>query len=331
MIRLMTLATLLLAGACTSHAPIRASGPSDTVRVAAYSSLGLGPVVLAEAEGDFARVGIAIELIQARSTEGRTAGMLTGDIDASLAVIALSDLASAARGSPVRTVADRGMLLPGPCAYVGLALRAGLDTSSAGRLVRRVSSTREGPGLWLLDSAITAAGGSWDRLAFVPMPSAARPVALENGQLDLVTLEDPHLSAAARVGTLWRDGAEVLPGVQWAHLRFGERLLGPDREVGVRFLAAYRRGVERFMAGKTPRNIAALVSGLALTPAEVESACWPTFSPDGRINLASVMDYAAWAVRRGLLDRAPTPDQFWDSTLVAASDRFLQSHFNTPR
>lgn len=325
------LTLFLLAGACTSAGPARVAGAPDTVRVGAYYALGVGPVMLAQAEGYFDSVGISVELLQLGSWEGRMAALLTGEIDVSAGSVTLSDLASARRGSPVRTVADRGILEPGACAYVGLALRPGLDTLGAGRRVRRVSSTREGPGLWLVDAAVTATGGSWDSLDLVALQSPARLPALANGQLDLIQVEEPHLSAAARAGTLWRDGAQVLPGIQWAHLRFGERLLGPDRDVGIRFLAAYRRGIQQFALGKTPRNVAVLAAGLGFEPAEVEATCWPVIRPDGRINLAAVMDYAAWAMRRGLLDQAPTPDQFWDSTLVAASDSVLRLHFTPSR
>ncbi len=309
--------------ACAPSAPGRNAAAFDTVRVGGGLSLGLGPIVLAQARGYFADQRLVVEIEELRSGEGRLVAILAGEIDALASVVTISDFASAAKGVPVRTVADRGTLQPGPCAYIGFVLRAGLDSATAGPQIRRASATREGPGLFLLDRLLIATGGSWDSVERVPLPSAARPEAIAQGTLDLIEAESPHLRQAAARGQMWRDGAAIVPNAQWAHIRFGERLLTRDREVGVRFIVAYRRGVAAFAEGKTPGNIAALSAALRMDTAEVHSACWPVIRPDGRLNLPRLLEYQAWAVSRGLLTEAAGIEQIIDTSFVVAADSLL--------
>jgi ABC-type nitrate/sulfonate/bicarbonate transport system substrate-binding protein len=227
-------------------------------------------------------------------------------------------------------VADRGALLPGrSCPYLGFVLRPGLDTATAAPRIRRASVAREGPGLYLLDRLLASRGGVWDSVEMVPMLSSARPEAIGKGMVDIVELPEPQLPEAMRRGTYWIDGAEVVPGMQWGTIIFGERLLGPDRELGIRFMTAYRRGILRYNEGKTPRNVAIVSSSTGLDSAGVADACWPAVRADARLGIASIMDYQAWAVQRGFLRGAATADQLWDSSYVVATDSIV-ARFRAP-
>jgi hypothetical protein len=79
------------------------------------------------------------------------------------------------------------------------------------------------------------------------------------------------------------------------------------------------------MEGKTAENMAAMQRATGLDSTTLADACWPTFRPDGRLNLDGVMDYQTWLVGQRLADLVARPDQFWDSTLVQASDSLLQA------
>lgn len=294
------------------------------LRVAVQASLGPAPIHIAAAEGYFADAGLDVELIEMRAVEGRLTAVLTGQVDVASGLVALADLAAMQAGAPIRMVADRGTLLPGrSCPYLGFVLRPGLDTATAAPRVRRASVAREGPGLYLLDRLLESRGGVWDSVDMVPLLSSARPEAIAKGMVDLIELPEPQLPEAIRRGTFWLDGAEVVPGMQWGTIIYGERLRGADRDLGIRFMTAYRRGVRRYLEGKTPRNVAIVSTATGLDSLGVANACWPALREDSRLGLESILEYQAWAVRRGFLKAEATAAQLWDSSFVVATDSII--------
>lgn len=320
--RMAISACLLTLAACRT-APVPEGATHDTVRVGAYRALGLAPIILAQDRGFFADEGLTIVLSELRGSEGRLAAALAGEIDVGAGVISMADFSSAARGVALRSVADRGHLEPGGCPFVGFVLRPGLDSTGAGPLIRRAVATPDGPGLYLLDRLLMATGGDWEQVERIRLPSAARPEAVIRGEVDLMEAESPHLDHAIARATYWRNGADLRPGMQWAHIRFTERLLATDRDVGVRFLVAYRRGIAAYQEGKTDRNVAVLARELLQDTAAVRAACWPPIRSDARLNAASMLEYQGWAVQRGLLERAALPEQLLDTTLLLAADSLL--------
>jgi NitT/TauT family transport system substrate-binding protein len=320
------LTSILLIASIVACAPGPRDGPTGhpRLRVAVQASLGPAPIFIAAAEGYFEDAGLDVELIEMRAVEGRLTAVLTGNVDVTSGLVALADLAAMQAGAPIRMVADRGTLAAGrPCPYLGFVLRPGLDTATAGPLIRRASVAREGPGLYLLERLIESRGGVWDSVEMVPLLPSARPEAIGKGMVDLIELPEPQLPEAMRRGTFWLDGADVVPGMQWGTIIFGKRLLGVDRELGMRFMTAYRRGILRYNEGKTPRNVAIVSSSTGLDSLGVANACWPAVREDARLNLASIMSYQAWAVRRGFLLELARPDQLWDSSFVVATDRIV--------
>jgi NitT/TauT family transport system substrate-binding protein len=317
------IAACLLALAACDGASAPEGAARDTVRVGAYRSLGLAPIILAQDRGYFTDEGLTIVLSELRGSEGRLAAALAGEIDVGAGVISMADFSSAARGVTLRSVADRGHLEPGECAFVGFVLRPGLDSSVAGPQIRRAVATPDGPGLFLLDRLLTATGGDWDQVERIRLPSPARPEAVIRGEVDLMEAESPHLDHAMTRATFWRNGADLRPGMQWAHVRFTDRLLTTDRDVGVRFLAAYRRGIAAYHEGKTARNVAVLARELLQDTMAVRAACWPAIRRDARLDVASMLEYQDWAVGRQLLEQAARPDQLLDTTLMHAVDSLL--------
>ncbi len=318
------LATTLVA--CGSP-PNDGTATRPRLRVAVQASLGPAPIHIAAAEGYFEDAGLEVELIEMRAIEGRLTAVLTGQVDVTSGLVALADLAAMQAGAPIRMVADRGTLLAGrSCPYLGFVLRPGLDTATAAPLIRRASVAREGPGLYLLDRLLESRGGVWDSVDMIPLLSSARPEAIGKGMVDLIELPEPQLPEAVRQGTFWLDGADVVPGMQWGTIIFGERLLGPDRDLGLRFMTAYRRGILRYNEGKTPSNVATVSSSTGLDSLGVANACWPAVREDARLGLESIMEYQAWAVRRGFLKELATADQLWDSTFVVATDSIIATY-----
>jgi ABC-type nitrate/sulfonate/bicarbonate transport system substrate-binding protein len=106
---------------------------------------------------------------------------------------------------------------------------------------------------------------------------------------------------------------------------FGKRLLQDEPDVGVRFLAAYLKGVAQYNEGKTDRNVEIMVDGTGLDATLLQQACWVDIYGDGHIDFSSIESFQQWSVDQGQLDNPVTEEQFWDpSVLIAALELLNQ-------
>lgn len=305
-------------GCAASDAP----APRDKVRISVGPYLGNAPFYLAAAAGDYEAMGLDVELVTLGAGGLSVTALLTGGVDAWGGGIGLTQLGAVGQGGMLRIVADRGQLAPGHCSYLGFVTRHDLSREQlrSGALVYSGGTSRQISALYLLELALTQLGAPVERFTTISLPPTASTEALRNGRLDVASDVEPGLSGLRTVGAYWFGGEEIAPNFQWGMLMFGPRLLGPDREIGERLVAAYRRGVRRFLEGKTPENLAVLAPIFGMTPESLAASCWPTMRADGRINLHSLLDFQAWGVRRGHLDQTLDAAQLWDSTFVVATD-----------
>lgn len=319
-------ATLTMLGCASGEAP----APRDKVRISVGPYLGNAPFYLAAAAGDYEAMGLDVELVTLGAGGLSVTALLTGGVDAWGGGVGLTQLGAVGQGGMLRIVADRGQLTPGQCSYLGFVKRHDLrqEQLTSGALVYSGGTSRQISALYLLEMALTQVGAPVDRFTTISLPPTASTDALRNGRLDIASDVEPGLSGLKSVGTYWFGGEEIAPHFQWGMLMFGPRLLGPDREIGERVVAAYRRGVSRFLEGKTPENLAALAPIFGMTPASLAASCWPTIRADGRINVQSLLDFQAWGVQRGHLDHTLDAAQLWDSTFVVATDS-LARHFTS--
>lgn len=316
--------TFLLALCLTSLGCSRGGqgAPLDTVRISVGPYLGNAPFYLAAAAGDFEAMGLEAEFVTLGPGGMSVTALLTGGVDAWGGGVGLTQLGAVAQGGQLRIVADRGQLAPGECSYLGFVRRDGLTDAqlASGNLVYSGGTSRQISALYLLERALEQLRAPLDRYTTISLPPAASTEALRNGRLDVASDVEPGLGGLRTAGTPWFGGEEISPNFQWGMLMYGPRLLGPNRGLGVRLMAAYRRGVARFLEGKTAENIAVLAPIFGMTPEALAAACWPFMRADGRINLESLLEFQAWGVRRGHLDRALNAAELWDSSFVVAAD-----------
>jgi hypothetical protein len=124
---------------------------------------------------------------------------------------------------------------------------------------------------------------------------------------------------------MWLSAQDYLPDHQFSFIMFGRYLLETNRDAGIRFLAAFRRGVAQFSQGKTERNLEILTRETGEERSILEEACWPVMRPSGRIGLPSLLAYQQWAREHGYIDVEATPEQLWDSSFVVASDPLVRA------
>lgn len=81
-------------------------------------------------------------------------------------------------------------------------------------------------------------------------------------------------------------------------------------------MVAYLKAVRQYGLGKTERNLAIISASTGLEPDLLSRAHWVPCHADGSINVESVMDFQAWAERKGFVDRTLSPEEFWDPSFA---------------
>jgi len=324
------LLAVLGAAACLLGAACGATGstvPRRPLRVAVLPYLSFGPIFLAHDEGDFASVGLEVDLVRfGRSVEAIPA-LDRGDLDVAGGTLSLALFNAVARGSRVRIVADKGYVPRDGCAYSGLLARRALGPEP--RLTReglrglRVAADRTSYTGYYLDKLLASAGLGPEDVEMVNVPDEILGDALDRGRVDLAHTTEPWLSRLVGEGHghLWVTPQDVLPDSQYAYLFFGPALLERDPEAGYRFLTAYLRGVRRYLEGKTSRNLAILSARTGLDPERLAAACWPGFRADGEVDPESLRDFQQWGRSKGLLDAGLPTDFVWDPRFIREAGR----------
>jgi NitT/TauT family transport system substrate-binding protein len=298
------------------------------LRVVMQPYLAHAPLLLADAEGLWAKHGLEVELVPMQRATDAVPLLLSGDIDVLPSNSSPGLLNAAARGEPVRIVADRGFADPEGCTFLGLVAGPGLlENGALTRSVHRVSIDRQAAMLFMIERLLLRGGLSADTLELAEVPLAVESEALLTRTLDVAFAGEPWLTrhVARGAGQAWIRLEEVLPRHQFGFVFFGPNLLVKNREAGRRFMLAYREAVLRYLEGKTERNVAVVAKGTGDTPELVRQACWPAMRANGRIDLASLLEYQGWAVRHGFIESPAAAERLWDSTFVVYADSVFAS------
>jgi NitT/TauT family transport system substrate-binding protein len=298
--------------------------PRDRLRVIMQPFLAHAPLLIAQAESLFAQQGLDVELVETiRATEAVPL-LLSGEIDVLPSSLQPATLNAMARGEKVRIVADRGYLDPQGCTFMGFVTASGVSPNDAARTVKRISLEKQISMYHIEVKSLEHVGLSPRTLDVVEVPSAPEMDALQKGSLDAAFVGEPWLSRNLDRGAhLWIRAQDVLPHLQFGFVIYGPKLLNRDPDVGRRFMIAYRQAVLKYLEGKTPRNVEILVEATRDTPELVKKSCWPAMRADGRIDLANVLEYQAWAMSQGYVETPATPAQIWDSSFVTYTDSLL--------
>ncbi|HEU4721822.1 MAG TPA: ABC transporter substrate-binding protein [Gemmatimonadaceae bacterium] len=306
-----------LAGCARADAPAAAAAPAK-VRVSITPHLSWGPLMIAQAEGFFKEENIAVEFVAAMRSEESLAALITGDIDVRPGPLHAGFLSAIAQGAKVRIAAGQGHLAPDGCTYYAIVLRPGLVPSKTMRITR-MRASQDGATRYVVSRMLAPHGVDLDAIETIRLPEAVMVMSLERGSIDAVAVSEPALTRTAKVGTLWIRAQDAVPNFQWGVIAFGERLLYREPDVGVRFIRAYNRGVERYREGKTDRNVAIIAAATGETEAITREACWPTFRSGSGIDWESIAQFQRWANSEGLMEHTLSRERVWDSTFVTSS------------
>lgn len=299
------------------------------VRVARSSFLTNAAVVVGEGSGEFAREGIRLQYVDQPNTSVQALpGLARGDVDVVASVVSTGLINAIGGGADLRIVADRGHLAREGCESFGVVGRRSLfgDSAVNEKLLRgrRVSANPVGQSGYLTALFLAKHGLRITDVKIVRLPATSERQALDAGGLDISSRNDPFFYQMMQGGhRLLAGGNELAPGAHIALLVFGPNLLQKDRELGMRFMRAYLRGVRRYAEGKTGSNMKYISTGLKFDTADLRKMCWPPTHLDGAVNLQSLTDFQSWAVQSGHLVRVVEPKSLVDLHFVQAATQTL--------
>ena len=289
------------------------------------------PIFIAEAEGYFAEQGVHVEYITFNRTGDAIPLLISGDLDIYAGSVNSGLLNAVGQDPYVKVVADRGHISQDDqCAYHGVLVRkdlyeSGQVTGPADLAGLTISSSNSGASGYLLGTYLAEAGLTFDDINLTNVPATSYPDAFETGALDGAVTPELNLSRVLSAGNavLLAQAQDVYGSGQISMLAFGRTVLENNREAGVRFLAAYLKGIHQYNEGKTDRNLEILAEATGEDTDLLKESCWPSIREDGAIDFAGVDGFQQWSVEQGQLDAAVTEEQFWDPSLLQDAQALL--------
>lgn len=295
----------------------------DPIKISFQPIISFSPVLIAQEEGYFEKYGLDAEFVPVGSANEAVPLVMQGQLDVVQIALNPGFFNAIAKGGTARVAMGLTRWSVNGCAAIALASRRA-DTArfqdpaqwKGAKLVTDPVGERGLPGLLLERIAGQYGAGPGD-IMMVKLPLANTAEALKNGAVDLVLISEPWLTRviSAADAEVLVTGKDILPEGQSSVVVFSERLL-QNRDLGMRVAQAYLEGLRQYQAGNTDRNVAIVAQYTQLEPELIKRVCWATLPADGSLNMDSIMEYQAWAVKQGHLDQVVAPTDFWDGQLL---------------
>jgi NitT/TauT family transport system substrate-binding protein len=328
-------ATVVAAPTTAPAAPTTApavSAPLVPIRITDIQITSAAGSYIAAEKGYFKDEGIEPRFMAVPSAEQVTA-IVADSADVAGAAINAQLFNALARGLPIKMMADHGANLKGASAG-GLAVRkdlvdSGAYTGAADLKGRKVAVGAQ-PKTSTADIALTRwlqanAGLTEDDLdtAVIGLPDMLAAFASKN--IEASYWQEPFTTIALDQGLIVRGpiAYEMYPEQQIAVLVFGKKL-SDNRDLSLRYLRAYTRGVRDYVKGlidKEPRTRSEVVPILiqhttVKDPNLFEKAIPSGLKSDPVPNVKSITDDLAWFVQSGQVQQTYDLGPYLDVGLV---------------
>jgi NitT/TauT family transport system substrate-binding protein len=322
---LSILLVLILLASCGVAKPTEQT--LDTVSITLSKKISYGPLFIAEAEGYFKEFGIQIVSTQFENSSQAIALLVSGDTDVYTGVLNAGLLNILSLEPNIKVVADRGHIAVGDeCTYQAIIVRkdlfdSGVITSAADLKGQVISTGQSGPDGFVVSSYLSQADLNFEDVELVDLPKSALVDAFKNKTIAAVHLPEPDLTTVLNAGdsVMLTSDEAVVGTLQSGVVAFGKKLLVDNPDLGVRFLAAYLKGIKQYNEGKTDRNIEILAERLGISSDVLLEGCWPNMREDGSIDFRGVEPFQKWSIENGFLDNAITQEQFYNPDFLEAA------------
>lgn len=313
---------------------------ATTVRVGIVNSSSDVGFFIAEKKGYFRQEEINVTFTPFDSAGKMVAPLGAGQLDVGGGSSSAALFNAAARGIPIKIVADKGSSPPGH-GYAPLLVRKDLVTSG------RVKSFRDLKGLKvaggspgtspaaMLNEALKKGGLSFSDVTMVTMGFSQQVMALQNNAIDASLTTEPSATMAVNSGVAVRFAGndEFYPYHQVAVVLYGGDFIKDKPEVARKFMRAYVRAVRDYndalkdgkLAGpKADEIIAILTEFTNIKDPNIYRTIVPHgTNPDGKVNEASLKKDFQFYKEQGLIEGNVGVEQVVDNSFVEAAVKDL--------
>jgi NitT/TauT family transport system substrate-binding protein len=283
---------------------VAADSPT-VVQVGTNGALTEAPFHIAQAKGYFQAEGLDVHFVPFVSAAFMIAPLGAGQLDAGGGAPTAGLYNAVARGIDVRVVADLGTDPPG-YGFQKLIVRTALVTSGRFKTLKdlkgmTIAVAAQGATAYVaIGSLLNKAGLKRNDVKLTYLGYPDQVSALRNGAIDASLMPEPNATLAVATGIAKQiEGDDAFyPNQEVSCLIYGHSFLKEHRDVGVRFMRAYLRGVRYYddalkggkLAGPNASDVIAIMT--AATPLKdpaVYHALTPHYAnPKGFVNLASM-------------------------------------------
>ena len=305
-------------------------GPTRPLAVSLSERITLSGTYLAVEKGYFKDAGFDMEISRFSGTQSVPL-LAGGRLDVAFGGIGASLINAIAHGQALRVVAGREVANP-DCgeSFSVFARRAVFDGGpiDPNKLKgKRFAVRKAGISEFVLELFLAEHGMTRADVEAVDLSVREAIVALAEGQIDVILdLEFARSPEAIspEIVRVW-SFSDAHPGYQYSFVIFGEQLLEAETAVGARFLAAYLKGGQEFVAGETPQFMLDFAATHGLDLDVTVSECRDTFSKDGSIDIPSLQGLVDWHQSNGRLTQPSTAAELVDTRFIEEARRMLET------
>ncbi len=330
---------LVLAVLCLALARPAASAEPVTVEVGIVNAISDGLLFIAKEKGYFAAEGIAIDTVNFPSAANMVAPLSAGQLQVGAGAPSAGLYNAVIRGIRLKIVADKASSQPG---YTVNKMLVRTDLVESGRYkelrdLKGMKVALNGAGntnVATLAYTLRKAGLAYGDVTTVDLAFPEHVTALANKAVDATFTTEPSATVAVTkgFGIEKANDAEIDPAHQVAVLLYSQAFAS-DRDLAVRFMTAYLRGVRYYrgalaggrLAGPNADDvIQILVASTLIKDQAVFRAITPNgVDPMGRVNRKSLEDDLDVWRGQGLINGTVSLDDVVDMRFVDAANKAL--------
>lgn len=319
----------LVAGAATLPLRVRAQELA-TVKLGQLKIGSDAPIFIAEHHGFFRDEGIRVEGTVFQSSEQMMPLLSAGSLDVGGGAPGASLYNAVIHGAEIRAVADATSDPPG-YGFAKLLIRADLVKSG------RYTGLKDLKGMHVAGAArasssapqwahvLAKAGLKLDDVRREALPYPQHVVALQNGAIDAAMSSEPFATQAVELGVAVKVASndEFYPNQQASCVLYGGPFIKNRRELGMKFLRAFTKGVRYYtdnlnnghIEGPNADEIVKILASEIGAPESLFRKTTPNaMNPDIRVNLVSMRNDLAFYKQQGFIEGEITADAVVDDS-----------------
>ena len=325
---LVVVATLAGLATAPAQAPIVVTG-------GAASTTSDAPIYIADKKGYFREEGLEAKVTNFRSAADMVAPLGIGQLDAGAGSASAGLYNAMLQGIKIKIVADKASSPPG---YGATKILVRKDHVESGRYkspkdFKGMKFAMNAPGVSntaTLNALLKSVGLQYSDVETVNLPFPDHVVALANKGVDASASVEPGPTIAIKQGfaVLVKADDEIIPNHQIAVLLYSENF-AKKPDAAKRFMRAYLKAVRfyngalkdgRMLGPNADEVIAILAASTPIKDPAIYKAITPTgMNPDGKVNVQSLAEDAAFYKAQGLITGDIRVEQVIDESFVEAA------------